>query len=428
MPSRDNPELRSDEVQEILGTPPSWLISWGTTMALVFLAVLGWVGYLINYPDTVEGEIKVSSTDPPKNLVATSPGFLELILVENEDTVAAGQTLIVFQSRAKFEDVLSLDDNIVAVREWGDSALLSFTPPSDLLLGEIQDDFYEFIEKQESFRQNISNTYEDFSISQLESKIRRERRLISYELKRKTTLEKELELVQKRFIREQNLYNSNLFSLDKLRKTEEEVVALQRQIQGIESILKNKAFEIELVKSEISGVQSGSAYSKTTAASEFRESFLTLQDGVEAWKKEFLIVSPIDGIFLLERENVSENQFLRGETKVGVVVPLEKKETLGRMNLKNTGTGKIKKGQEVIVKLNSYPFEEFGALIGVVSWKGSVLTDDKVPVDVSFPEGMTTTSGFTIKGNQQMVGEAQIILEKKRFIERVFERVRSFHR
>lgn len=55
-------EIRSEEVQEILGTPPAWLTRWGTLVAFFTFVVLLWTAYWIRYPDYVEGEIKVTST------------------------------------------------------------------------------------------------------------------------------------------------------------------------------------------------------------------------------------------------------------------------------------------------------------------------------------------------------------------------------
>ena len=70
MEELDRMEIRSEEVQEILGTPPGWLVRWGTIVAFAALVVLGWIGFWIQYPDIVEARIRVTSTDPPKRLIA----------------------------------------------------------------------------------------------------------------------------------------------------------------------------------------------------------------------------------------------------------------------------------------------------------------------------------------------------------------------
>ncbi len=74
-------EIRSDEVQEILGTPPGWLVRWGTILGLFALLLLGWGSYFYKYPDVVQVDIVISSKEPPRKLVTEKSGFIQEILV-----------------------------------------------------------------------------------------------------------------------------------------------------------------------------------------------------------------------------------------------------------------------------------------------------------------------------------------------------------
>ena len=49
-------ELRSEEVQEILGTPPNWLVRWGTLVVLVGFSFLLCVAWFVRYPDVVSSD------------------------------------------------------------------------------------------------------------------------------------------------------------------------------------------------------------------------------------------------------------------------------------------------------------------------------------------------------------------------------------
>ena len=46
-------QLRSDDVQEILGTPPSWIVRWGSTFIFLGVILLGVVSYIVKYPDII---------------------------------------------------------------------------------------------------------------------------------------------------------------------------------------------------------------------------------------------------------------------------------------------------------------------------------------------------------------------------------------
>lgn len=144
---QDNLEIRSEEVQEILGTPPAWLTRYGTLVAMAAIILLGWIGYLIKYPDVVSGAIRITSVDPPRKVVAENASFISDILIHNEDTITKGQTLMVYRSKANFGDVLVLEDKVSNIKSLDDSTLLAFSPDRDLILGELDDALYNFLEK-----------------------------------------------------------------------------------------------------------------------------------------------------------------------------------------------------------------------------------------------------------------------------------------
>ena len=105
-----------------------------------------------------------------------------------------------------------------------------------------------------------------------------------------------------------------------------------------------------------------------------------------------------------------------------VILPVHEGNLVGRVNLNLKGLGKVKEGQPVIVKLDSYPFETFGVIRGVVKSKGKVAYQNTIPLDISFPNGLETTSGRIIELNQEMTGTVEIITENKRFIQWIFQK------
>ena len=49
----DNIELRSESVQDILSTPPHWMIRWGNTVIFVIIAMILLMSYFIKYPEFI---------------------------------------------------------------------------------------------------------------------------------------------------------------------------------------------------------------------------------------------------------------------------------------------------------------------------------------------------------------------------------------
>lgn len=53
--------LRSEEVQEILGRPPRWIVRWGIAVICAIVAGLFVGGYFIKYPEVIAGLITITA-------------------------------------------------------------------------------------------------------------------------------------------------------------------------------------------------------------------------------------------------------------------------------------------------------------------------------------------------------------------------------
>ncbi len=58
-------EVRSEEVQDILGRVPSWITRNGTIMIYSVLVILIFGSWLFKYPDIIVAPIVVTSENPP---------------------------------------------------------------------------------------------------------------------------------------------------------------------------------------------------------------------------------------------------------------------------------------------------------------------------------------------------------------------------
>lgn len=67
MPNRGS--FYSEEAREILGKIPSWIVRWGVTVIFVIFAGILLGCYFIEYPDTVEAPVEITTLNPPADLV-----------------------------------------------------------------------------------------------------------------------------------------------------------------------------------------------------------------------------------------------------------------------------------------------------------------------------------------------------------------------
>lgn len=425
MQEHDNIEIRSEEVQEILGTPPPWMARFGTLLALLVVVVLGYISYFIEYPVVVDAGITVSSKEPPKRLVSNISGRVQSILVENEAAVKANDVIVVFKSNARLEDMLTLESKMMMMEAPTDSALLAFSVPDTFVLGSIKEPLYDFYRQQKVRQQYEENPYDKYSIDQLERELQKIQSIIRSDLRRIENLDSQIELVQERLGREEKLVRDNLLAESRIEKTRESLLSLQRMREGVESSIKNRELEKERIRAEKTGVREGSVESKKQAGIELRERFNDLQRAVEEWMFKYVITAPVAGVVSLYMEDITEQQFVEEGFEIGVVVPQLEQEAKGTIWLPVAKASPVKPGKKVVVSFDVYPVLEFGSTIGRVESISQVPINGQVALTIDFPRGLVTEFGRELDASQTMKGEANIIIKDKRFIERIFEHFRG---
>lgn len=100
----------------------------------------------------------------------------------------------------------------------------------------------------------------------------------------------------------------------------------------------------------------------------------------------------------------------------------------GQAFLASKGFGKIAVGQSVYVRLDCFPYMEFGKLRGKVQHIYPDLQNNKYAIDISFPEGLMTTYGKKLSPVHEMNGECEIVIDDKRLVRRLMEPLLSLVR
>ncbi len=108
------------------------------------------------------------------------------------------------------------------------------------------------------------------------------------------------------------------------------------------------------------------------------------------------------------------------------IIPDAKNIFIGKVKAPALNSGKLKVGQRVNIRLANFPDREFGVLKGEI--KNISLVPDKegnLLLDASLPNGLKTSYDKQIVFQQEMKGDAEIITEDLRLLERVLYQFKS---
>lgn len=414
----DRIELRSDEVQEIMGKTPHWLIRWGSTVILLVILVLLGLSWFVQYPDIVKGRVTIMTENPPIPLVARSSGQVEALFVKDGDSVIQGDLIGVIQSPADHRQILQLEALMDSVEYlWKDTTNPPALPTFDDL-GAVQVDYSDFVQQYELYRFQTGEDLAETRILQLQSQIAFYAELNSTYASQKKTLEADLKIAADKYFSDVALMEKGVIAERDLDASEAAYYQKKFQLENADVSIISNNLEIQKLQKEIQEIELGDFESISNKTVMVQESLNQLQSTIENWKQKYLLLAPISG--QVSFFNFwSENQYVEMGSEVLTIVPVGGKLT-GKISMAQIGSGKVNIGQEVNIKLDGYPYEEFGIVEGQVKRISAVPKDNAYLIEVSLPGGLSTSHNNDLEFYQEMQGNAEIITEDKRLIERVF--------
>ena len=410
---------RSEEAQEILSTVPGWIVRWGTT--LFFLMIVGVVlmSYLLHYPDIIKAPFTLTSRNAPKVVKTKVDGKLTRLLVAEGQPVAKGEVLAFLESTARHEDVLRLHawlDRVSALLLAGNAReLLKVEKPPFNRLGEVQSAYQAFDQAHHQYLAFLSGKFYQSKKKLLEQDLQHLLRQAQNLADQQQLYQRNLKLAQDEFATQQQLADEKVIAPMEHKRNESRLLEREIALKEMESALvgnlaqqtdkRKEILELEKVMSEQS--------------SAFMQALNTFKSSIESWDQKYILRAPAEGQISFF-SFIQENQALRAGQEMFFVHSAGGEE-FGEIRISQFNLGKIKCGQVVLVKFDSYPFQEFGAVQGRIDYIAPVSGSDSTYLArVALPGGLLTNYRRKLTYKAGMTATAEIITEDMRLIEKLF--------
>jgi len=422
-------ELRSEEVQEILGTPPNWLVRYGTLVVLIGFGFLLAVAWFVRYPDVVVSDkLSITTADPPVEIVARTDGRVAQLLVLDTAVVSEKQPLAVLQSTAQYSDVRRLDLLVVEWQKLSTNDFRQLQYPDSLSLGELQADYALFVRDLEDFkfgRESRSNSVQS-SIGSIQLQIKQLEQSIAFEQKALKRSNEDLKIAEGFYEKQKDLYRQTIISETKLEEERQKVSAIENERDRHESNMLEKNREIITLRNSINAANLGQQENTSSSSTRLLASLNALRSEIDRWTQTYVLSAPKSGKVAFN--GLSLQQFVRNGEAVMTIVPQSQDQIVGRVQLPVEKSGKVTVGLRVVMKLDNYPFQEYGTISGIVASKSAIPKNREYTIIVDHlslgSKGkLRTSSNKEVPFEQQLLGTAEIITSDKGFLERVLEQV-----
>jgi multidrug resistance efflux pump len=411
--------LAGEELQEVIGTPPTWMMRWGSTIIAVIISILLILSWVIKYPDIISGRIVISGESVPIQINARTEGYIENIPLRENQKVEKGQVLLCFQNPAKLEDVFKLD-SFVSIWESGSLPSENFVKTKYFHLGELQGYYSGFVQAIENADFKVKTGFEKENVEQTRSQIARIKNRMKTEEERRKLAEKSSAIAIAFYDKQKKLYEGKVISLIDLENAKNKEIEAQQLLKSISLGIYNSEIEIGQLEKQILDLKQGNTVVKEDRKIRIQSELMALKVGIQNWKEKYLIIAPISGTVSINNAISSNRHFLKSGEEILSIIPISNGEVTGRLTIPSKGSGKIKEGQTVNVFLDNFPYEEFGILEGRVISKSLIPKEDSYLLKVIFPNKLTSNSGKSIPYQEQMSGRADVLTEKKKLIDRFF--------
>lgn len=410
-------DVHSEDLQEIITNPPSWLLQRGIMFILLTILIILGLSAFISYPEMVNNPVKFNTEDSPKIISSRIAGNLIKLLVKDGTWISKGESIAYVESTGDHDQILFLINRLQKFRENDDETYTLEEPisPKDINLGELQGSYQNFYLSYLNYLSSKDKGIYRSRQSVIQKEIINEHKKYNKNYESFQLQKEQLDIAEQEFEKYKLLAEKKVISPSELLQKEELLIAKRQTIPQMENSLISYESNILSKKKELTDVEN--------QITEERKKFIQAQNSfiseAENWKKKYIITSPIDGK-LIYGEFLQVNQPIVIGQKLFYVNP-KNERYYAELLLPQNISAKVKSGQRALIKVQSYPHMEYGYINSTVSY----ISDIPIRDSVFFVklELNRTPKDSLIRLKPGILGDAEIITEDKSILKRIWDNI-----
>jgi biotin carboxyl carrier protein len=426
-----------NEIEEIISNKPPSIVRWGTVYFLILLLLLASICWFIQYPDLVNTKAKLTSINAPKEVITKQSGNLIKLFAKEGKQAKQGQILGYIESIAKHEEIILISAiidsmQLLMAQNKTEEAMsyfnsFSFTSSSQqssphfplrgiegAVLGEIEGALSTFMLSFINFRNYISGGFYLSKKIMLGKDLFFMQKLHNNLLQQKGLNVQDLALSQKTFDANQSLKNDKVIAELEYRNESSKLINKKLTLPQINAAIINNESQQNEKQKEMMELENIIAQQKSI----FAQALSTFKSQIDDWKKKYLLTAPIDGKIAFATF-LQENQQLQANQTICFINP-ENSQYYAEVYIPQANFGKVKLGQEVLLKFPSYPFQEYGSLKGSIDFISNIGTDSGYLAKVTLPNGLNTSYKKQIQFRDGLRADGEIITANMRLLQRFY--------
>ena len=413
-----------DEVyrlEDMIEVVPTWYERWGiAVLAVIFCLFLVMAGF-IRYPTVLTAQIDIATDMPPVTIYARQSGNYRPLVNEGIQ-VKVGTPLGVISSPIRYEDICYVRGVLEKIMQTNDYKYLDSLNHS-LVLGSMQVLYSQLIEDYARYVYLLDSRFPQELQKNLESQIQQTQSLKQVLSARKKLLLKQQRLFDSKIHRDSSLFKNHVISDQDIEIASAEWLEKKGLLEAIDFEIYQNALQKQVLKEALINSDRQKNDASFQVSLSLQEAVKRMLGAIAEWEKDYLLTAPISGqVTYLQK--FSLNQFVTPQEALLSVVP-NNGIYQGKITLPVQGSGKVKPNQYVKIKLDHFPYHEYGTLEGVVKKVSLVPNEGHYLITVDLSHPLNTSYNITIPFKQYLSGSASIITQDLSLLQRIFGHIRA---
>jgi multidrug efflux pump subunit AcrA (membrane-fusion protein) len=418
---QNNLVLRSTELQDIVSRKPGFLINWGIPIFFFILFGIALGSWFIKFPDIVPATARVNAVNPPKEIIANNTGKLAKLFKNDGAAVNAGDIIGYIENNAAYNEVIKLSAILDTLQYFTNSLKLEELPAywnsnysNFNNLGELQQPHQTFMQTFVSFKDYLSSGFYLAKKKILLNDLLNTKKLLQTLYHQKGLQQEDLMLTGETFNVHDTLHNEHLINDVEYRSQKSQFIGKKMTIPQMNASIINNQSQQNAINKEILELDNQISQQK----GQFAQALNSYRALVGDWKRKYLLTAPETGTLVINGF-LTQGEFIQQNQVIGYVANTSSAYFV-EMLISQHNSGKVKPGQEVLLKFESYPYQEFGMLTGKIKFIKPLPTDSGYFSQVDLPNGLITTNKKQLIFKNGMRAGADIIVDNKRLTARFF--------
>lgn len=438
-------------INEIIGQSPGWILRSGMTVLLIVVAIGIAMTFVIRYPDKIQALGVITTADPFKPIVTKSSGIVDTVFIKTNQLVLEETPILYIQNTAnrndvkhcieqvkKLENKISIpitvefhipdrqryDYNFIGLNTWNEN----------FVLGPMQSAFASLDQQVKEFRYFLSRVDYALKLRAIDHEIEEIQFLNEVLEQEKELTEEEVLLSEKDVDRNHQLFDYGVISEREMERSQSGHIGIQKSYLLKGNNIAQNRIRIAALNQQKTDVHAAREEQIQLYQSRISEIILNFRNQFHQWYQQYYVNAPANGRIQLA-SNLVRGQTVTAGKSIGYVIPEftnqnseQQKSNLiyAKVFVSSVGIGKIKPGNRAIIRLEAYPYKEYGTIdsyveeiypIAEVLENGSRIYELHIPLDSL----LMTDYGYPIHYTPEMPIQVAVIAKERSLFERIFD-------